>query len=76
MIITRIKIIIEQHLDGFIAYPLGIKGAIVGQGDTYEEAMADVESAIQTHLEVFGTEMIEDEFPLLEAYVAEMVVTL
>jgi predicted RNase H-like HicB family nuclease len=39
-------ILIEKHPDGYVAYPLGIKGAVVGQGDTYEEALADVKSAI------------------------------
>ena len=33
------KIIIEKHLDGYIAYPIGVMGAIVGQGNTYEEAL-------------------------------------
>jgi len=40
------KIIVEKHSDGYIAYPLGIKGVVVGQGETYEEALTDVKSAI------------------------------
>jgi predicted RNase H-like HicB family nuclease len=51
-----IKIIIEKHPDGYVAYPIGIKGIIVGEGDTYEEALADVKSAIQFHTETFGRE--------------------
>jgi len=47
----RFKIIVEKHPDGYVAYPLGIKGIIVGQGDTYEEALSDVKSAIQFHIE-------------------------
>ena len=43
-----IKIIIEKHPDGYVAYPIGIKGIVVGEGDTYEEALADVKSAIQS----------------------------
>ncbi|GEM_PF-6921987 len=35
------KIIVEKHPDGFVAYPLGLKGIVVGQGDTYEEALSD-----------------------------------
>jgi hypothetical protein len=27
------KIIIEKHEDGFVAYPLGLKGVVVGEGD-------------------------------------------
>lgn len=51
------KIIIEKHEDGFVAYPLGLKGAIVGQGNTYEDAFADVKSAIRFHIETFGEEV-------------------
>jgi len=32
------KIIVEKHPDGYVAYPLVIKGVVVGQGNTYEEA--------------------------------------
>ena len=35
------KIIIEKHSDGYVAYPLGLKGVIVAEGDSYEEALAD-----------------------------------
>jgi len=31
-----------------------MKGAVVGEGDSYEEALAAVRSAIQFHLETFG----------------------
>lgn len=65
------KIIIEQHPDGFVAYPLGLKGVVVGQGDTYDEAMADISSAIQFHIETFGPEVLEQESPVLEAFIAE-----
>jgi hypothetical protein len=27
----RIKVIIEKHSDGYVAYPLGLKGVIVGE---------------------------------------------
>ena len=29
------KIIVEKHTDGYVAYPLGLKGVVIGQGDTY-----------------------------------------
>ena len=48
------KIIIEKHEDGFVAYPLGLKGVVVGEGDSFEEALADVKSAIHFHIETFG----------------------
>lgn len=65
------KIIIEQHPDGYVAYPLGLKGVVVGQGDTYDEAMANITSAIQFHIETFGTEVLEQDSPVLEAFIAE-----
>jgi predicted RNase H-like HicB family nuclease len=52
-----LKIVVEKHPDGYVAYPLGIaRGVIVGQGDSYEEALADVRSAIAFHVETFGSE--------------------
>ena len=50
---TNIKVIVEKHSDGYVAYPLGLKGVVVGEGNTYEEALADVRSAIQFHIETF-----------------------
>jgi predicted RNase H-like HicB family nuclease len=50
----NIKIIVEKHRDGYVAYPLGLKGVVVGQGDSYEEALADVQSAIRSHIKTFG----------------------
>jgi predicted RNase H-like HicB family nuclease len=50
---------------------LGLKGVVVGQGDTYEEALSDVTSAIRFHIETFGEDVLEVEPPILEAFVAE-----
>ncbi|HEX5690796.1 MAG TPA: type II toxin-antitoxin system HicB family antitoxin [Roseiflexaceae bacterium] len=69
--LKQFKIIVEKHHDGYIAYPLGVKGVVIGQGDTYEEALADVKSAIQFHIETFGSEMLDTDSPVLEAFVAE-----
>jgi predicted RNase H-like HicB family nuclease len=66
-----VKIIVEKHEDGYVAYPLSMKGVVVGEGNTYEEALADVKSAIRFHIETFGVEVLSDESPLLEAFVAE-----
>ncbi len=71
-----IKIIVEKHADGYVAYPLGLKGVVVGEGDTYEEALADVKSALQFHLETFGPAIFETDTPVLEAFVAEAGVAL
>jgi len=67
----RYKVVVEKHQDGYVAYPLGLKGVVVGQGDTYEEALADVTSAIRFHIESFGQEVFEEDSPVLEAFVAE-----
>ncbi len=67
----RIKIIVEKHPDGYVAYPLGLKGVVVGEGNTYEEALADVKSTIRCHIETFGEEVMEQDSPVLEAFVAE-----
>ena len=70
--VTReVKIIVEQHPDGFVAYPVGLRGVIIGEGDTREEAMADVISAIQFHVETFGPTQLELDEPLLDVFVAD-----
>ncbi|HYV36466.1 MAG TPA: hypothetical protein VE988_12215 [Gemmataceae bacterium] len=67
----KIKIIIEKHKDGYVAYPIGLKGVVVGQGDTYDEALTDVRSAIRFHIESFGPKAIDPDGSVLEAFVAE-----
>lgn len=53
----NLKIVIERHDDGYVGYPLGFtRGAIVGQGETYGEALKDTESAIHFFIEHFGKE--------------------
>lgn len=73
---TSIKVIVEKHSDGYVAYPLGLKGVVIGEGDTYEEVLADVRSAIRFHIETFGNEVLQAEPPVLEAFVAEAGVTI
>ena len=65
------KIIVEKYTDGYVAYPLGLKGVIVGEGDTYEEALADATSAIEFHIETFGVEVLETEDPVLDVFITE-----
>jgi predicted RNase H-like HicB family nuclease len=67
----QIKVIVEKHPDGYVAYPLGLKGVVVGEGDTYEEALADVKSAIRFHIETFGSDVFDAESPVLEAFLTE-----
>jgi predicted RNase H-like HicB family nuclease len=60
----QVKVIVEKHSDGYIAYPLGIQGVVVGEGDTYEETLNDVRSAIAFHVETFGELVLESESSL------------
>ncbi len=65
----QLKIVVEKHSDGYVGFPLGVQGVVIGEGDTYDEALADVISAIRFHIETFGpTDIDRDEF--LNAYEA------
>ncbi len=58
----RLKIIVEKHVDGYVAYPLlGLTEVIIGQGDTYEAALLDVKSAIAFHIETFGDDILNED---------------
>jgi predicted RNase H-like HicB family nuclease len=68
-----IKIIVEKHPEGYVAYPLELKGVVIGEGDTYEEALADVKSAIKFHIETFGKEAFETG-EIIETFAGEVAV--
>ena len=67
----QFKIIVEKYPDGYVAYPLGLRGVVVGEGDSYEQALQDVQSAIKFHINSFGKEVLDVDPPILEAFVAE-----
>jgi predicted RNase H-like HicB family nuclease len=67
----KVKIVVERHPEGYVAYPLGLKGVVVGEGDSYEQALADCQSAIRFHVQTFGPEVLEPDSPVLEAFIAE-----
>lgn len=67
----QFKVVVEKHTDGYVAYPLGLKGVVVGEGDTYDAALADVKSAIRFHVRTFGKGVLDAGSPVLEAFVAE-----
>lgn len=51
---AQVKIFIEKHPDGYVAFAQGLEGIVVGEGDTYKQALADIKSAIKFHQETFG----------------------
>ena len=65
----ELKFVVEQHNDGFLAYPLGLYGVVVGEGATAEEALADAKSAAKFHIDTFGAEAIPTDSPLLDAFI-------
>ena len=68
---TQLKFIIEQHSDGLLAYPLGLHGIVVGEGDTYDEALSDAKSAAKFHIETFGQDAFPTDSPLVDAFIVE-----
>jgi hypothetical protein len=52
-----------------VAYPLGLQGAVVGEGDTADKALADAKSAAKFHIENFGADAFPGESTLLDAYI-------
>lgn len=72
----NIKIIIEKHPDGYVAYPVGLKGVVVGEGDTYEEALADAKSAAEFHIETFGLDVLDEQDTASEVFIAEAAIAI
>ena len=56
-----IKILVEEHADGFVAYPLGVEGSVVGQGTTAEAAISEARSALEARIAAFGESVLEFE---------------
>ncbi len=62
--LRQFKIVVEKHPDGYVAYPLGLRGVVLSEGDSYDEALTELRSAIQFHIETFGIAVLEDESPV------------
>jgi predicted RNase H-like HicB family nuclease len=58
-----LKFIVERHSDGFLAYLLGLRGVVMGPGESYKAALADAKSAAQFHIEtsLHGTDRLTSE---------------
>jgi hypothetical protein len=48
-----------QHPDCYVAYPLGLKGVVVGRAIA-RNCSADVKSAIRFHIDTFGEQVFSD----------------
>ena len=71
----KLVFVVEKHRDDYVAYPLGLKGAVVGQGDSYESALAGAKSAAAFHIESFGKEVFDDQDDVMEVFVTEASLT-
>ncbi len=69
--VVPVRFVIEQHPEGFVAYPLGVEGVVIGEGDTADEALADCRSALAFHVETFGAEVLGGAEPILDAFLVE-----
>jgi predicted RNase H-like HicB family nuclease len=56
----KLKIVVEHHEDGYVAYPVGLNGIVLGEGDSLEAALTDVRSAIEFHMETFGKDALAE----------------
>ena len=74
-VVKILKFIVEKHPDGYVAYPFGLKGAVVGEGESYESALADAKSAAAFHIASFGKDAFDDQDDVMEAFVAGASVT-
>ncbi len=69
------KILIEKHPDGYIAYPVGLKGSVSGFGKTSEEAVCEVNQAIMARIRTFGEEIFDLDSPILDASLTDIGIT-
>jgi len=72
--LKQIKFVVEQHEETFVAYPLGIRGGVVGEGETASAALEDARRATEVYIETLGVGVVQDESPLA-AFVSEQAVS-
>jgi hypothetical protein len=68
------KFVVEQRRDGFIAYPLGLKGVVVGEGDTREDALSDAKSAVCFHRDTFGPDTMTEVYDTPSAEIVDITI--
>ena len=67
----QLKIIVEKHPEDLVACPLGLKGVVLGEGNTYEKALSDVKSDSRFHIDTFGKDIFDND-EILETFIAEV----
>jgi predicted RNase H-like HicB family nuclease len=71
MMKRRFRVIVERTEDGYVAYPIGLQGVVVSDGDTFEEALSSLKSAIAFHIQTFGEEALGDYVSLEDTFITE-----
>jgi hypothetical protein len=59
----------------FTEQGVAMKGAVVGEGDSYESALADARSAAAFHIESFGKDAFDDQDDVMETSITEASLT-
>ena len=72
----QIKVIVEKHSDGYVAYPIGLKGVVVAQGASYQEVLDEIKSAIDFHIETFGKDVFDSTDVATEVFIAETLIAM
>ena len=67
----QIRIVVEGHPGQFVAYPVGVKGAKTGVGQTYEEALASLRVPLRLYPESLAPALVELRPPVVEACLVE-----
>jgi hypothetical protein len=53
----HLVVMLDLSEGNYTSFPIGVDGAVVGQGDTFDEALESAKSATQFHIETFGHEI-------------------
>jgi predicted RNase H-like HicB family nuclease len=72
----QFKVVVEKYSDGYVAYPLGVKGVVVAEGKSYESVLAQIKIALQSHVSTYGRDVIETYPPVVDAFVAETIMNI
>ena len=66
-----VRVVVEKYPTQYVAYAIGLKETVRGEGSTFEEAFNAVKAILDSHVEAYGSEALEPQTPILEAFIAE-----